>query len=257
MAHSMSSAIAFLFAGYYPERVDMLIQLDAIHPHYHTAQQVMWYIRTYVDGTLLEEQRFGEKHTRAPPSYPYEDVVQRVHVGSNNSVDLDKCKHLIRTNVAKSSLYPARYYFSRDPRVKTYVGFFESFESLLVLAKRIKIPQLVIKASRSITIDEHNDPLLQVLRDNNPYFEFHIIEGTHHVHLNNAPETNIVVSAFINKWKPPLSSPTTTSLAVVAEDENELPVDGSKPQPQICPMKPQGASRMSMTTTTMLQKAKL
>ncbi|XP_055841981.1 probable serine hydrolase [Episyrphus balteatus] len=241
MAHSMCSMFAFVFAAYYPDRVDMLIQLDAIKPHYHSPEQTIILINGYMESFLLEEKRNRDKYSE-PPSYAYEEVVRRIHVGSNKSVDKDKCKHLIRTNVTKSTLYPAKYYFSRDSRLKGFLSFFESMESLIVMAKRIKIPHLVIKASRSHLINEVDDRIIDVLQDNNPYFEFHIIEGSHHVHLNNASETSILVNTFINKWKKPQAAADNV-------DNYANNDDGLKPQPQICPMKPQGMNFM--------QKAKL
>lgn len=229
MAHSMASAVAFVFAACYPERVDMLIQFDSFHPMLHLTETTVLYMQMYIENFLIEEQRIREKDIREPPSYPYDEVVRRIHDGSIQSVDKDKCHHLMGANVAKSTLYPSKYYFSRDPRLKSYVGFSETVESMTVMAKRIKnIPQLVIKATDSMAIDEE-DPLLDFSRKNNPYFEFHILDGTHHVHLNNAQETSVIVNRFINKWKPQVDS--DDSLQVDEEDE-------VKPQPQICPAKP-------------------
>lgn len=243
MAHSMSSAIAFVFAACYPDRVDMLIQLDNFHPKYSSPEYIMYIYKTTIESFLLEEKRIHDKDFRHPPLYSYDDVIQRVHDGSNYSVDKDKCHHLIRTNAEKSTLYPSKYYFSRDPRLKAYVDFAFSIESMIAMAKCIKIPQLVIKASQSLSIDADNDPLLEVLRANNPYFEFHILEGTHHVHLNNAPETSVVVNRFINRWKQPQ---VDDSYGKDYDGNVDLSVGGvrvdgdgdlEKPQPQICPVK--------------------
>ncbi|XP_055914364.1 probable serine hydrolase [Eupeodes corollae] len=227
MAHSMSSVIAFVFAALYPYRIDMLIQLDSLHPRINSPAHSIWQLNYSIEKFMLEERRIRESDFREPPSYTYDELVGRVHEGSNRSVDVDKCKHLIRTNVSKSKLYPSKYYFSRDPRVKYYLGFCFDDNFIIAMAKRIKIPQLVIKASESHTIDENN-PVIEVLRKSNPYFEFHTLQGTHHVHLNNAPETSILVNTFVHKWRP-----NSGAAAVVN-------VDGAKPQLQICPTKPQG-----------------
>jgi len=72
------------------------------------------------------------------------------------------------------------------------------------LARTIKnVPYCVIKGSESNFIDEQSDEVIGILRENNPHFELHEVQGTHHVHLNNAAGVAAIINPFILRHRPP------------------------------------------------------
>ncbi|XP_067644964.1 probable serine hydrolase [Eurosta solidaginis] len=203
MAHSLGSMISFFYAALYPRTVDLLIAVDAIKPYNIPTDSVIKQMRINAEKLLLEEDRIDNLAMHEPPSYSYEQLKQILYEGSYRSVDMDKCQYLLTRNITKSIKYPDKYYFSRDGRTKYYNRFAQSPEFTLEMAKRIKnVPYMVIKGSKSHHINDDCDEIIDVLRLNNPNFEFHEVAGTHHVHLNNPAECAAVINPFINAHRP-------------------------------------------------------
>lgn len=77
-------------------------------------------------------------------------------------------------------------------------------EVSIEFAKRMEMPYLFIKASKSPYYEkkEFFNEMIGVMKESNKNFEWHMIEGTHHLHLT-APETICeLLSNFINKARP-------------------------------------------------------
>uniref|UniRef100_W8BYL2 Putative serine hydrolase n=1 Tax=Ceratitis capitata TaxID=7213 RepID=W8BYL2_CERCA len=207
LAHSLGSIVCFTYASLYPRTVDMLIAVDAIKGINLPPEYQLKLLRTSAEKTLVEDERTEKSIMYEPPSYTYEQLKQVLYEGSNRSVDIDNCKYLLNRNVTKSIKFPEKYFFSRDGRLKYYIPLPTQPALILEMAKRIKnVPYLVIKGSLSNFIGEDSNEVIAVLRQNNRHFEFHEIDGTHHVHLNNAAECAAVINPFINAHRPAMPS---------------------------------------------------
>ncbi|XP_037933751.1 probable serine hydrolase isoform X2 [Teleopsis dalmanni] len=205
LSHSMSSMLSFLFTAIHPERVDMLISIDIVRMRYRQPKPHIEFMRNNIEKYLIEDERLIMMDVIEPPSYTYERAEQILFEGSHKSVDMDNCKHILNRNIAKSKIYPDKYYFSRDGRIKYYFDFITSAPFAAELAKRIHdVPYCVIKGSESNYINEDSNEVIEILRERNPHFELHEINGTHHVHLNNPVEVADVINPFINRHRPPL-----------------------------------------------------
>jgi len=220
LAHSLSAMHSYIFTAICPDRVDMLITIDILRSRYRKPAEQIEYLRRNYDKFLVEDERFGKLSDCEPPSYTYEELIKVMYEGSSKSVSKENCKHILERNVAKSTQYPDKYYFSRDGRVKWYIEFITSDEFTIELAKRMyNIPYCVVKGSYSNFIGKDSDTVKDLLMENNPNFEFHEIEGTHHVHLNNPAEVAAVINPFINKHRPP--SIDSWSIVDIVEDNTE------------------------------------
>ncbi|XP_017485125.1 PREDICTED: serine hydrolase-like protein isoform X2 [Rhagoletis zephyria] len=203
LAHSLGSIISFTYAALFPRTVDMIIAVDVIKAYYPPVEHAINNLRANAEKMLLEEERIEKLTMYEPPSYTYEQLKQVLYEGSQRSVEIDNCKYLLSRNITKSRKFPDKYYFSRDGRVKIYTPFIGWPALYLEMAKRIKnVPYLVIKGTKSDYINEDSNEVIDVLRQNNPHFEFHEIDGTHHVHLNNPSECAAVITPFINAHRP-------------------------------------------------------
>ncbi|XP_018787823.1 PREDICTED: probable serine hydrolase [Bactrocera latifrons] len=223
LTHSLSSLVSFIYTSLYPGTVDMLIAIDLIIPVYYTPDLEIKALRMNAERLLVEVERAEKLAMHEPPAYTFEELKQVLYEGSKGSVELENCEHLLTRNIQKSTKYPDKYYFARDARLKYYIRFISCPQLHLEMAKRIKnVPYLLIKGSLSDMIKEDSDVIINVLRRNNPHFEYYEIEGTHHVHLNNPEACAAVINPFINAHRPAM--PKTWCV----DDAEETPMKSSK-----------------------------
>lgn len=200
MAHSMSSINAFVFAALFPDKVDLLISLDVLKPLTRSASKIIDNYSERLEGHLKVERRIRDK--TEPPCYEWDQLVERLHTGTDKSVDVDACKFLLQRNTKASEHEPHKYYFSRDSRLKTSIFYAFSQDVPVEMARRINCPHLFIKALQGPYYEkkEYYDQVLAIVKQN-PKFEYHEVEGTHHVHLNEPEKVTKIVNSFINKWE--------------------------------------------------------
>eukprot|EP00099_Drosophila_melanogaster_P005663 NP_001246563.1 uncharacterized protein Dmel_CG5707, isoform B [Drosophila melanogaster] len=204
MAHSMSAMLCFVFASLYPHRTDMLVSIDIVKTRYRKPPSQIDYLRKNIEGYIVEDERFANSKRQEPPAYTYTEMEQVLYKGTDYSVELENCRHILERNISRSTKFPAKFFFSRDGRCKYYTEFHTSPPFAAELARTIKnVPYCVIKGSESNYIDEQSDEVIGILRENNPHFELHEVQGTHHVHLNNAQGVAAVINPFILHHRPP------------------------------------------------------
>nr|XP_016934734.1 probable serine hydrolase [Drosophila suzukii] len=201
LAHSMSSINGFVFSALFPDKVDLFVGLDVLKPPVRSSRSIVDALAERIESTLKLERRL--KSGSEPPSYEWDQLVTRLHEGSNKSVSLDACKYLLQRNCRPSTHEPHKYYFSRDNRLKSSLFYTLHQEVPMEMARRIKCPHLFIKALQAPYYErkEYFDEVLAELQKN-PLFEFHEVEGTHHVHLNEPEKVAPIINSFINKYRP-------------------------------------------------------
>jgi hypothetical protein len=71
------------------------------------------------------------------------------------------------------------------------------------LAKRMDMPYMVIKADKAPYWEkkEYHEEVVNVLKENNKNFEYHLVEGTHHLHLTKPEKISGLMSEFIAKHR--------------------------------------------------------
>ncbi|XP_073842392.1 probable serine hydrolase [Musca autumnalis] len=119
LGHSMGGSTVFHFASFFPDRVDMIISLDLIKTSYRPAKIVPSNYATAIEKALRDNDRLlNALPNSEPPSYTFQQCETMLFEGTHNSVELENCKYILERNVTKSHLYPDKYFFSRDGRVK-------------------------------------------------------------------------------------------------------------------------------------------
>ncbi|KAH8296165.1 hypothetical protein KR054_002420, partial [Drosophila jambulina] len=206
MGHSLGGIMSFIYTSLAPHTVDMVISLDILLPIPPPRSNELEHRAQKMEKHLVEEDRQEEGNLHEPPSYSYAQLCKLLAKGSSGSVTPELARHLLHRQVTKSQLYPDRFYFTRDGRVKFYnvthmeLGFAEE------MARRIqRKPYLIIKASKSIhlPVDQCKETM-SILAKNNPHYEFYELEGTHHVHLHAAEECARYIVPFIRHHRPPV-----------------------------------------------------
>lgn len=143
MGHSMGSVVNFCYSGAFPEKVDMMIGIDALKSHIRKAEYVPQLIAGATAKTIeVDSQNISKSE---PPSYSLDEMVEKWHESTGGSVTKECCKFLLKRNIDKSTLYPNKYFFSRDSRWKYSYNVHLPQDVTLELAKRIRMPYLFIK----------------------------------------------------------------------------------------------------------------
>lgn len=197
LAHSMGSIAAFVFTALFPKKVDLIIALDTIKPQVFTPKVAVKFLQYQSENLLLADKR-NRDATSLPPTYAYDELVDRVILGSMQSVDRDKAKYMIERAVVESKDSPGKFHFSRDIRVKYMFDFHFAQDLCLEMAKHIRIPHLFIRASDKMFSEhpKHIKEIVELLQRTNPHFQVAHVVGTHHMHLNS-PE---LVAPHVNEF---------------------------------------------------------
>ncbi|XP_030079132.1 serine hydrolase-like protein [Drosophila hydei] len=206
MGHSLGGVLSYIYTALAPHRVDLVIALDILVPPFETPYALS-YIGYSLDKHLVEDERAEEDSIHEPPSYTLAQLRTVLSKGSKNSVAPELAQHLLYRSVAKSQLYPERFYFSRDGRTKFYSILPVNAPLAAEMAKRIKNkPYLIIKGSKSNYINSKANEAISILRKQNPHFEYHEVPGTHHVHLVSPDLCAEYIVPFLRHHRPPAVS---------------------------------------------------
>lgn len=202
MAHSMGSISSFIFAAMFPDKVDMVIALDTLKQQIRSAKMTVKLLQ-YRGEHVLVADKWKRNADSEPPSYTYDELIERVVLGSMQSIDRDKAKYLIERGVKKSEKYPDKYYFSRDIRIKYMFDYLSDQSVCLEMIKRIRIPYLFVKATDKNFSEnpKHIKEAISVFQQINPNFRMVNVSGTHHVHLNSPELIAHHIATFLQRHR--------------------------------------------------------
>ncbi|XP_039443103.1 probable serine hydrolase [Culex pipiens pallens] len=200
MSHSMGAVLHFVFAAIFPDKVDLIISLDSLKPQVLPVEFMIARLADSFPQFMIADARNQQKSE--PPAYTYEEMIERLHEGTFQSISKETCPYLLHRNIRKSAKYPEKYFFTRDSRLKHHAGHPFSHELIMEFATRLKMPFMFVKATRSPYFEEkkYYDEAVQVLREGNAYFELHQVEGRHHVHLTNPERVAPLVTDFLARY---------------------------------------------------------
>ncbi|KAH8272378.1 hypothetical protein KR018_001098, partial [Drosophila ironensis] len=215
LGHSLGGILSFIYGALAPHTVDMIISLDILIPLRMSCD----HMNQALERLLIEEERNNAGSLQEPPSYSLSQMNTVLARGSHESVPVELASHLIHRQVVKSQLYPERFYFSRDGRVK-YYHYIDIDPGLAdEMVRRLqKKPFMIIKGSKSPYLPSSASGPMSVLAKDNPHFEFHTVQGgTHHLHLHAAEEVARYIVPFLQRHRPP----PLTSWALNNKDEQQ------------------------------------
>lgn len=201
MAHSMGAIITFLFASAYPEKIDMVVSLDTLKPFVTNFGYITHFFNNSLDELMIADVRNQENSE--PPSYEYEELIDRLTSATVLSVTRETAPYLLKRAIKPSSTEPDKYYFTRDSRLKSLHAVMLPHETNMFLAKRITSPYCFIKAMQSSFQENRKyfNETVDVMKAN-PHFELHGVDSAHHVHLTEPAKVSTIISNFIHKHRP-------------------------------------------------------
>ncbi len=187
IGHSMGAGIASYLAGTVPDKIDSVILIDGLGSITQKAETS--------PETLFEASREWMKLSdKKLPVYPdFETAVKVRH--SVGSISESSVKTLVARGIKP---VVGGFSWNSDPRLKSKSRYYFTEEQSLAFLQRIKAPVLLIDAE-----SRKKDFWKESYRKRIPYIKnFHhsIINGDHHLHLDNPETVAAVIREFVNKY---------------------------------------------------------
>lgn len=199
MGHSFGGMITFTFSTTFPKDVDLLVCIDGLRPLIF--RSILDKRPVNID-MFLKYDALRNFDSKRRPSYPMDVMEKNWHEGSRKSIDLDKCHYILKRNLAAAHDDPNKYYLTLDPRLK--VGSFINYpqDEVLEATERLTMPLALFRANQKVFFQDPRifEEVVNVIRKVNPKYEEYLIEGTHHVHLNNPERIQSALTEFLNKY---------------------------------------------------------
>lgn len=198
IGHSMGAIISSLYASVFLANTNLVCALDTL--------KIQTFDPSTTQQTFLQRNTklsaINEDFIQKPPVYTYEKLIQRIHEGSFQSVNLDKVGFLIERGTERSMYYPNKFHFTRDIRVKFMQKLFCAQSVGLEFLKQLQIPFLFVRGDdRHFAEPEENiNEGVELLRKFNPQFEMIKVQGTHHLHLNEPELIAGNLGKFLRKY---------------------------------------------------------
>lgn len=201
MAHSLGSVISFLFASAYPDKCDMVIGFDTLKPYSNIFKLIHRHFSNGLRKSIEADVR--NLHQQEPPSYTYQDLLTKVKSGIFIQITDEAAPYLLQRSVLPSTSAPCKYYFARDSRLKASPIPMMDHDLLRMFARNITSPYCFLKSTVKHNVENqaHYDEIVRIMNEN-PKFEYHLIEGDHHVHLNEPSKVSGIIATFIDKYRP-------------------------------------------------------
>lgn len=181
MSHSQGAIINFLFSATFPENVDFIINFDVVkgfvfEDHYRNLGiNIDWFLSSV------------SRDTKDNIQYTEEELKEKWISSLNKSLTPDSVSILMKRGV-KYNKETGKYVLRRDPRLKVHNLHEWNTELLETLASNIKCHFLVFKFNKSQIFDLNlcdSPKFLDILRKSTKSFQFHVVDGTHHAHMNS------------------------------------------------------------------------
>ncbi|XP_053675859.1 probable serine hydrolase [Anopheles nili] len=199
MSHSIGAIMSYVFAGVFPDRVDLLISFDLLKPFILDPDMVLFLLADSLPKTLdftsdLETPSEGKL-------FKYDDYVQHMHAGFHESISREACHFLLYRAIEPSSEQKGLFRRRTDPRVRHNHGLVWSHDLNLEMARRIRVPFLYLKTTETPLFEDpqYHQDTIDMLTTHNEQFVHANVEGKHHVHLSDPERVAPLVQSFLTK----------------------------------------------------------
>lgn len=197
IGHSMGAVVGIMYSSVFPEDVKAFISIDIIKPWSLDPEKQPEALKKYV------LQYFDNEHkaSKQPLVYGEEELVQKTMEGSK-SLDERGARILLQRG-ARRAEDGSGMVLTRDLRVKTFFIGFTSMEEWMEMARAITCPLLIIRAKDGFAKEpeEIYRTMLDAFSQNCRHYQYHEVEGKHHVHLTNVSGVVDVLTPFFHKLK--------------------------------------------------------
>ncbi|KAK9502102.1 hypothetical protein O3M35_012696 [Rhynocoris fuscipes] len=203
VGHSLGGAVGFMYAATYPDEVEKLVSLDIVCPRVSKPSSLANGFGKCIDTFLRYELLTPDKQ----PNYEYEEMVDIALDGYKGSVTRDGVETLLKRGMKPIENKPGKFAFNRDVRLKVVSGLgMPSLDIVLEMADKLRCHYLNIRAvdglCRTMESPEVYPIVLERLKKNCRSFRYHVIDGKHHLHLNEPEKISEIISTFLTAVEP-------------------------------------------------------
>ncbi|XP_062865923.1 serine hydrolase-like protein isoform X2 [Trichomycterus rosablanca] len=193
IGHSMGGNVASMFSAAFPEMVESIVLLDSYGFLPTHAKRLSGIMNKGIEEMIQYEKKAADKTERV---YTYDAAKDRLKV-ANPSLSDESVQTLLERGVQEVE---GGVVFTRDIRINLTNIIRITLEQSLHMQSKIKAKVLVLRASQGwVKIfpqpEEFADPLLKGWTDQGNTLV--LIEGDHHVHLNNPELVAPVITDFL------------------------------------------------------------
>lgn len=170
LSHSLGAVLSGIYAGCFPENVELLISIEALGPISAPVEVTHSNIRRYVDKKI----RLDHKKHRPHPSIE-SGVKARIREGR---IQATEAKLLVERGMRKESA--ETYFWKADPRLSLPSSYRLTEDQVMDVLSRIECPYYLIKGSEEFSLLAKALKFRAKAVKNFKVAEF---KGGHHVHM--------------------------------------------------------------------------
>uniref|UniRef100_A0A182NZ55 AB hydrolase-1 domain-containing protein n=1 Tax=Anopheles dirus TaxID=7168 RepID=A0A182NZ55_9DIPT len=201
MSHSIGAVMSYVFAGVFPDRVDLLISFDLLKPFILDPDMVLFLLSDSLPKTLDYDTRAEKKQEKL---FAYDEYVEHMHAGFHESISREACHHLLYRAVEPAPEREGMYRRIADVRIRHNHGLVWSHDVNLEMARRIRAPFLYLKTAETPLFEDpqYHQETIDVLVAHNDRFVHDVVEGKHHAHLSTPEKVAPAVCTFLQRhWR--------------------------------------------------------
>jgi pimeloyl-ACP methyl ester carboxylesterase len=200
LGHSLGGTIGFLYAATFPQDIEKLMCIDIAGPDVMPVPYFAQRTGRVVDLFLSYETR-GEE---TAPSYTRDEMLKLMLEAYKGALTKESCEIMLKRGALPAASHSIdmkddSFRFSRDSRLKIGVLGFLSLDMTLEYASKITCEVLNIRGKSGMKFDppENYQIVLDRIRQSAKKLEFHEVEGTHFLHLNNPESICPIIVGFL------------------------------------------------------------
>ncbi|WP_133181330.1 alpha/beta fold hydrolase [Shewanella decolorationis] len=186
VGHSLGGIIASAYTATFPEKVNKLILIEALSPLFESATQAKTRLRK---SFYQHEKLLAQKHKQLKVYDSMDTAVKaRVHL---TGLAESWCRLLLERNMQPTTDGVA---WRSDPRLRLDSPMRLTFEQVDALMQHVSVPTLLICGKQGFS---QLQAALPKARKWFTHLSEHMLEGDHHVHMDNAKGVAHLIQQFV------------------------------------------------------------
>ncbi|KAF5272146.1 hypothetical protein FQA39_LY01228 [Lamprigera yunnana] len=194
--HSLGAMTCYNYAYLFKDSVDRIICIDALKP---IASKMNELRRKDKDVDVCLKYEENSKNSCST----YEELVERLHIASERSINRGCCKYILERNVNTCEEEPHKYLYSLDLLTRIAPVIASDNTQIIENCGRVQCPILLLRATQQLKLLKsyyEMEDLIARIKNTNKDFVLQIVDGTHHMHLNNPESLVDFINNFVEKY---------------------------------------------------------
>jgi len=187
MGHSLGGIVAFAYTAAFPEKVNKLILIEALNPLFESASQAKSRLRK----SFYQHEKFLAQKHKQIRSYDSIDTAVKARVHLTGLAE-PWCRLLLERNMQATS---DGVVWRSDPRLRLDSPMRLTFEQVDALMQNIPVSTLLICGKQGFSQLHAALPKARKWFSN---LSEYMLEGDHHVHMDNAQAVGQLIQRFVD-----------------------------------------------------------